>query len=85
MLWKSVLGLENVGPTDNFFAMGGNSLKCLQVLNRVSAMYGVDVSLRAFMGEPTIRGLSFGIEQGLAAIVSSLSDDDAARQLHGFV
>jgi amino acid adenylation domain-containing protein len=85
LLWKRVLRLEDVGSTDNFFALGGNSLKCLQVLNRVSGIYGVDVSLRAFMSEPTIRGLAFGIEQGLAVIVSSLSDDDAVRQLQEFV
>lgn len=80
-LWKSVLGIDNLGYTDNFFVIGGNSLKSLQVLNRVNAAYGIDVSVRVFMTEPTIRGLASAIEQALAALVASLSDDEAGRRL----
>jgi acyl-coenzyme A synthetase/AMP-(fatty) acid ligase len=80
-LWKDVLKVENFDHTDNFFVIGGNSLKCLQVLNRVNARYGVQVSLRSFMSEPTIRGLGSTIEAALVGLVSSLSDDEAIQRL----
>ncbi len=35
-IWQSVLGLERVGITDNFFRIGGNSLLAIRVSHRMS-------------------------------------------------
>ncbi|GAB3127615.1 hypothetical protein GCM10027160_52480 [Streptomyces calidiresistens] len=56
-LWKSVLGLERVGCIDNFYTVGGNSLKALKMLHRVKSMFGVEISARTFFIDPTISGL----------------------------
>ena len=34
--WESVLGRSPIGITDNFFAVGGDSIKCIQVAARIS-------------------------------------------------
>ena len=34
-IWEEVLGVESVGMRDNFFALGGHSLKAMQVISRV--------------------------------------------------
>ncbi|WP_410667887.1 amino acid adenylation domain-containing protein [Amycolatopsis sp. cmx-4-68] len=80
-LWKELLGLDHLGHTDNFFAIGGNSLKSLQVLNRVNTTFGIEISVLEFFGTPTIRGLATSVERALTEQVASLSDDEAARRL----
>lgn len=40
-VWKERLSVEHVGRTDNFFALGGDSLAALTVLNQVSEQVGV--------------------------------------------
>lgn len=81
-LWKGVLGLERVGSKDNFFAIGGNSLSSLQILNRVNETFGVEVSLREFFGAPTVEGLAGHVERSLVSMVSGLSDDEVTARLH---
>src|ERR1041384_2530661 len=40
-VWKERLSVEHVSRTDNFFALGGDSLAALTVLNQVSEQVGV--------------------------------------------
>jgi len=57
-LWHAVLGIENVSVKDNFFELGGNSLKAVQLLNRISQVFGIEFSLREFFEAPTIAKLA---------------------------
>ncbi|MGQ4430875.1 MULTISPECIES: phosphopantetheine-binding protein [unclassified Streptomyces] len=47
-LWGEYLDGCEVGADDDFFALGGNSLIGIQIIDRVSQDYGVDLSVRAF-------------------------------------
>lgn len=78
-MWKQVLGLEKVGRADNFFAIGGNSLKSTQVLVRLKEQFGVQISVRNFFASPTIEGLASLIMQALMDMVTSLSDAEAEQ------
>ncbi|MEP7245588.1 MAG: amino acid adenylation domain-containing protein [Gammaproteobacteria bacterium] len=80
-VWQRVLGLESVGRSDNFFSLGGNSLKSIQVLVRVADTYGVNVSVRDFFNAPTIEGLAAHVEQALLAYVTSLSASELDERL----
>jgi amino acid adenylation domain-containing protein/non-ribosomal peptide synthase protein (TIGR01720 family) len=53
-IWKSVLGLEDVGVHDNFFDLGGHSLLAMQMLTRVRSVLGVDLPLKDLMSAPTV-------------------------------
>jgi|SRR5215207_2926269 len=46
-LWGELLNGREVGADDDFFALGGNSLIGIRILDRVSKDYGVDLSARA--------------------------------------
>ena len=54
-----VLGLENVGRTDDFFSMGGDSLAANRVLSRMCKEHGLaDLDFNTFYENPTVAGLA---------------------------
>jgi amino acid adenylation domain-containing protein len=80
-LWAAVLGLDRIGRTDNFFAVGGNSLKSLQVLNRVNAAFGIRFAVSDFFGGPTIAEMAATARRLVGELVADLSDSEAERLL----
>lgn len=61
-IWKDVLGLERVGPRDNFFALGGSSIKALAVFTRIEQDLGLDVPLSVLLAKPTLVELAGALD-----------------------
>ncbi|MET9960468.1 non-ribosomal peptide synthetase [Streptomyces sp. NPDC006326] len=81
LLWQGVLGVDRITRTDNFFSIGGNSLKSLQLLNRVNTTFQVQVSVRDFFGNPTVEGVAAAVEKALTELVAGMTDEEAATLL----
>ncbi len=62
-IWADVLGVERVGIRDNFFDLGGHSLKATQVMARAAKTLQVELPLRKIFECPTIAELADQIEQ----------------------
>lgn len=54
-IWRQVLGNENIGIDDNFFDLGGHSLKAIQVVNRLQKELKIKTSLKDIFDAPTVR------------------------------
>ena len=52
-VWAEILGLEAVGPDDDFFELGGNSLVVISAVARFAERTGIDLPLRAVFEAPT--------------------------------
>jgi len=57
-IWKAVLECSNFGINDNFFMIGGHSLRATVVIGRIHQLLNVDIPLREFFDTPTIKGLA---------------------------
>lgn len=57
-IWSDVLHLAKVGVNSPFFQIGGHSLTATRVLSRIYRELGVEISLKDFFANPTVRGLA---------------------------
>ena len=57
-IWKEVLGKENIGVMDNFFEIGGQSLRAMKILIRINRTFTHPIKINDIFTEPTIRGLA---------------------------
>jgi len=61
--WKEVLKLDRIGTRDNFFDLGGNSLKILRVSNRLTEALGSKIPVVDLFRYPTISALKKYLQQ----------------------
>ena len=64
-IWAQVLGVKRVGAHDNFFDLGGHSLRITQVVSRLSKAFQIELPLRAFFETPTVAGLADRIDKAV--------------------
>ena len=57
-IWREVLQLDKVGIHDNFFDLGGHSLRATQVVSRIRQLLQLEVPLRTLFEAPTIEELA---------------------------
>lgn len=74
VIWKEVLGVEQIRVDDNFFGVGGNSLSAAQVIARLRNAFGVKISLTGFFAKPTIAGLTEMLQQSPSDECASATD-----------
>ncbi len=57
-IWSSVLGLGEVGRTDDLFECGGDSLRAAQIAASVQEAFDTPVPLDTLLADPTVAGLA---------------------------
>ena len=65
-VWRHVLQVETVGIHDNFFDIGGHSLRIAQVQARLQQILAREVAVVALFQYPTIRALAESLRQDSA-------------------
>ncbi|MGW1611372.1 amino acid adenylation domain-containing protein [Streptomyces sp. NPDC002285] len=64
-VWSDVLGVEHIGPDDDFFRLGGNSLRAVRVAARLTSA-GRTVTAGQLFTSPTVAALAAELERAPA-------------------
>ncbi|KZB84009.1 non-ribosomal peptide synthetase [Amycolatopsis regifaucium] len=70
-LWRELLDVETVGRRQNFFTLGGDSLRATRMLETLRQRYDVVLPLRSLFAAPTVEGVA----RELAALVPEESEE----------
>ncbi|MCP5005700.1 MAG: AMP-binding protein, partial [Planctomycetes bacterium] len=92
-IWTDLFGLEKIGIYDNFFSLGGDSLRATQVVSRVATIFNIQLPLNILFEAPTVAELSKKIfDYQLKAVdveylniikdkLNTISDEEANKML----
>lgn len=78
-IWHEVLGAEEIDVHDEFFEIGGNSLRAVMILSRIRSQLGVSLDLEVLFAQPTVAELATALEQ----VEGEVNGDEAIVSLGG--
>src|SRR5215213_6974498 len=62
-IWSQLLGIEKIDVHDNFFDLGGHSLRATQVISRIRELFHVELPLMKIFSAPTVESLAASIAE----------------------
>jgi amino acid adenylation domain-containing protein len=80
-IWQEVLGAPQVGPEDDFFELGGQSLSAMQVLSRISEIFGVELLVQDVFEAPLLSALAERVQAAMGPDTDAMSDDQVDAML----
>ncbi|MBC7569629.1 MAG: AMP-binding protein, partial [Spirosoma sp.] len=77
-IWEAELGLTGIGRHDNFFRIGGHSLKAVRLISRIRETWQIDLPLKMVFLYPTIAQLAatFSHHETAATLLPTLDHQD---------
>ena len=60
-IWQELLGFENIGVTDNFFDLGGHSIKAIQLNLKIQEEFDTSINVKLLFEKPTIEMIAKAI------------------------
>ncbi len=71
-IWEEVLGVENIGIYDDFFDLGGHSLKATILTVQMHKEFQIEIPLKQLFNKPSIYEISKYIEESEKTIYQSI-------------
>ena len=62
-IWQDVLAIESIGFNDNFYEIGGHSLKAIRLISTINKEFTINLSLDKILNHPTFSEFAALIEQ----------------------
>jgi acetyltransferase-like isoleucine patch superfamily enzyme/acyl carrier protein len=63
MIWREILGIEKIGVNEDFFQLGGDSLRATQLLTRIDNRFGKKLPLGLLLRARTVQEQALAIKQ----------------------
>ncbi len=82
-IWCEVIGLNEVGVTEDFFDLGGHSVLVTQIVARIRKAFDVDIGLQPIFEKPTIAELAQTVEKLVVEQIGSLTEEEAHQLARG--
>ncbi|WP_410598328.1 non-ribosomal peptide synthase/polyketide synthase [Amycolatopsis sp. lyj-90] len=77
-IWADVLGVDRIGADDNFFALGGDSLRSLHIAAKASALFAVRLTPADVLTARTVAGLAGTVEELILGELENLASETEA-------
>jgi amino acid adenylation domain-containing protein len=65
-IWADLLKLDHVGRDQNFFTLGGDSLRATRLIEALRTRFGVTLSLRSLFAAPTVEAVARSVSARIA-------------------
>ncbi|WP_010248522.1 non-ribosomal peptide synthetase [Acetivibrio cellulolyticus] len=75
-IWQDVLGVEKIGINDNFFDLGGHSLKATVLVSRIHKEMNIEIPIMEVFGKPTIKEMAAFIKEADKSIYLSIAPSE---------
>ena len=79
-IWSRALDVERVGPDDDFFELGGDSLRAAVIAAGVHAAFGVQLDLGAVVDNPTVARMARAVEDCIRGAATTIARRWPARR-----
>ena len=63
-IWKSILNIDHVEANQNFFELGGDSMKAIMIVAKIEEIIGIEVNFKEIFENPTFGELLSNIKSG---------------------
>ncbi|MCE7002302.1 amino acid adenylation domain-containing protein [Kibdelosporangium philippinense] len=78
-LLSEVIGIDEIGTLDDFFELGGDSLRAIRLLSGLRDEYGVELTMADLYKSPTLDGIASAVEQARLCDNETIVHDAASR------
>lgn len=62
-LWEEYFGVDQISINDNFYDLGGDSLRAMSLIGKINKMFNTKITISSFLMEPTIKNLIKSISE----------------------
>jgi hypothetical protein len=81
-VWQEILAVSEIGLSDTFLELSGDSLRATQIVSHLNEIFPVQLSVRRFLVDcPTIAALAEVVEEMLIEKLDQLPEAEARRLL----
>lgn len=80
-IWNEALGLGSIDVYDNFYELGGDSIKALRILNRINRGFSLNIKVSDLLNNPTVNRFSTYLEH----ILSDGSRSSSERNIYSSI
>lgn len=74
-MWERALGIDRLGVDDDFFALGGDSLKAASFVNQIQQAFGDAVYVTAVFDAPSVRRFEAYLRESYPELVARMSGE----------